>query len=216
MKWGGVVAGPMRLHDISPLISEDLDVWPGDVRYSGAKALEIGAGANIDLGSMTTTFHVGAHADAPNHYVAGGADIASVSLEPYFGACEVRDVEVGRGERVRPEHLLGEVRTPRVLLRTGTFPDPESWNDDFAALAPELVDHLADQGCLLVGIDTPSVDLFDDKVLLAHQRVAARGMANLEGLVLHGIPAGTYTLAAFPLKIRMADAAPVRAVLIEE
>lgn len=205
----------MRFHDISPLISEELDVWPGDVPFSSTKSLEIAKGANLDLGSMTTTFHAGAHADAPNHYVQGGADIASVPLDAYYGRCQVIDVEVPRRARVFPHDLKVEVDAPRVLFHTDTFPDPNAWNGDFASLSAELVDFLADQGCVLVGIDTPSVDLFDDKVLEAHQRLAARDMANLEGLVLHGIRPGIYTLAAFPLKIRGADAAPVRAVLIE-
>lgn len=206
----------MRFHDISPILSEDLDVWPGDVPFAGKKSLEIAKGHNIDLGSMTTTFHAGAHVDAPNHFVKDGGDAASMSLDPFFGACQVIDVDVGRGERILPHHVAVEIDAPRVLFHTDTFADPEEWNDDFAALSSELVDWLADQGVLLVGIDTPSIDLFDDKVLEAHGRVGARGLVNLEGIVLHGVPPGVYTLCAFPLKIRNADASPVRAVLIEE
>jgi len=206
----------MRLIDISPLISEDIDVWPGDVPFEGRKSLEIPKGHNIDLGSMTTTFHVGAHADAPIHYVAGGADAAGLELGHYYGTCEVIQVDVGRGERVKPDHLSEGPNAQRVLFKTGTFPDPEDWNDDFAALSPELIDHLNDNGVVLVGIDTPSVDLFDDKVLHTHERLHRHGMSNLEGLILHGVEPGLYTLAAFPLKIRRADASPVRAVLIDE
>ncbi|MEZ4457263.1 MAG: hypothetical protein R2882_12070 [Gemmatimonadales bacterium] len=32
-----------------------------------------------------------------------------------------------------------------MLIATGSFPDPERWNDDFAALAPDFVDELADR-----------------------------------------------------------------------
>ena len=41
-------------------------------------------------------------------------------------------------------------------------------------------------------------------------------MANLEGVVLTGVEPGTYTLAAFPLRLEGADASPVRAVLIAD
>jgi kynurenine formamidase len=65
-----------------------------------------------------------------------------------------------------------------------------------------------------VGIDTPSIDLFDDKKLLAHTAVARGDLAVLEGLVLDGVAPGAYTLIALPLPIEGADASPVRAVLL--
>jgi arylformamidase len=124
-------------------------------------------------------------------------------------------VEVERGERILPHHLKREVAAPRVLFRTGTFPDPESWNTDFASLSPELVEHLYARGVVLTGIDTPSVDPFESKALEAHQALARTGMRNLEGLVLDAVSEGLYTLSALPLKLEHADASPVRAVLIE-
>jgi arylformamidase len=101
-----------------------------------------------------------------------------------------------------------------VLLRTGTFPDPDQWNEDFAALSPELVHALAAQGVRLVGIDTPSVDPMTSKALEAHNAVADHDMAVLEGVVLDAVPPGLYTLVALPLRIEGADASPVRAVLV--
>ena len=56
----------------------------------------------------------------------------------------------------------------RILFKTGTFPDPEQWNDDFAYLDPGLVRRLGKMGVVLVGIDTPSVDAFDSKDLPSH------------------------------------------------
>lgn len=204
-----------RLLDISPPITPRIAVWPGDTPFSQAWLCRLDQGANLDLSSVTTTVHLGAHADGPSHYALGAPGIGERPLELYYGPCQVIHVDVGRGERVRPEHLAVPVSAPRVLFRTGTMPDPESWNTDFASLSPELVDHLAARGVRLVGIDTPSVDLFDDKVLLSHQRVAAHDMAVLEGLVLDHVHPGFYTLIALPLRLLGADASPVRAVLVE-
>lgn len=139
----------------------------------------------------------------------------AVDLAPYYGPCQVMRVAIARGERIRPSHLKGDIRAPRVLFHTGTFPDPEAWNTDFASLSPELIEHLHDQGVILVGLDTPSVDPFDSKALESHQALRRTGMRNLEGLVLDAVPDGLFTLAAFPLCIEGADASPVRAVLIE-
>jgi arylformamidase len=102
---------------------------------------------------------------------------------------------------------------PRVLFATGTFPDPEQFNTDFAALSPELVEHLNGLGVKLVGIDTPSVDPFDSKELPAHRTFLKHDMAILEGLVLAGVPAGVYEVIALPLRLVGFDASPVRAVL---
>ena len=205
----------MKIHDISPLLSPRLAVWPGDVPFSRSVALAMDQGANLDLSSMTTTLHLGAHADAPSHFLPGAAGMGAVELSPYYGPCQVMRVGVKRGERVLPRHLGAEIKAPRVLFHTGTFPDPGTWNTDFASLSPELVEHLHARGVVLVGLDTPSVDPFESKALEAHHALGRCGMRNLEGLVLDAVPDGIYTLAALPLKIEGADASPVRAVLVE-
>jgi arylformamidase len=102
---------------------------------------------------------------------------------------------------------------PRVLFATGTFPDPENWNRDFAALSVELVDFLHYRGVITVGIDTPSVDLFESKDLSAHKAMLRHDMSILEGLVLKDVPEGIYELIALPLRLVGFDASPVRAIL---
>jgi len=121
-----------------------------------------------------------------------------------------------RGRRILPADLPGPVQAPRLLLRTGSYPDPTRFNPGFASLSPALVHVLADQGVVLVGIDTPSVDPFDSKALESHQAILHRDLAILEGLVLDAVAPGLYTLIALPLRIPGADASPVRAVLVDE
>jgi arylformamidase len=205
-----------RLIDISPALSPHTAVWPGDVALQRQSALRIADGANIDLSAIRTTVHIGAHTDAPSHYAAAGAPIEKRSLDLYYGPCQVVAVSVGRGERIRSHHLQVAIEAPRILFRTGTFPDPNRWNGDFAALSAELVVFLAERGVVLVGIDTPSIDLADDKVLEAHTAVFARDLAILEGVVLDHVAPGRYTLIALPLPIAGADASPVRAALAPE
>lgn len=204
----------MKLIDISPVVDPSIAVWPGDTPYAHNMNLQIARGDNITLSDIRTTVHVGAHADAPSHYSSEGADIASRALDYYIGPCIVMRVEVARGERIRPEHIAQRgISAPRVLFKTGTFPDARAWNRDFASLSPELIDELYDHGVVLVGIDTPSIDPFDSKALEAHQAVAQYDMAILEGLVLAGVDEGEYELIAPPLRLSGADASPVRAIL---
>ncbi len=204
-----------RIIDITPPISADLAVWPGDVPFRRDINLSLEAGANIDLSSIQTTVHLGAHTDAPSHYQAGGAGIAARDLSYYLGDAQVMRVSVGPSERVRPEHLTAPITAHRVLFRTGSYPDPNAFNPDFCSLSPALIEQLAGEGVRLVGIDTPSIDPVDSKDLPSHAMVAAHNMAILEGIVLDDVPDGVYTLVALPLPIVGADASPVRAVLVE-
>jgi len=202
--------------DITPRVSTRLGVFPGDVPFSQDVLLDFPQGHNLKLSSVRTTVHLGAHVDAPCHYAVGGADIAAADLTRYLGPCEVVWAAVPRGVRVSSEHLpLGwQPRAPRVLFRTGSFPDPDHWNADFCSLEPALVEVLASQGVLLVGIDTPSVDPQDSKALETHGTIARAGLSILEGVVLEKAPAGLYTLIALPLPLEGFDASPVRAVLL--
>lgn len=199
--------------DISPRITPRLAVWPGDTPPSREVLLDLRRGDNINLSTLHATVHLGAHADAPSHYGANAPSIDERSLEYYVGECQVMRVPVPRGTCLTAAMLPGAVQAPRLLLATGTFPDPEAFNEDFAALSPELVHALHRQGVKLLGIDTPSVDPFTSKDLPAHQAFLTCDMAILEGLVLDGVPEGRYELIALPLRLVGFDASPVRAML---
>ena len=201
------------IYDISPPITDRLNVWPGDTPPSREVLLDMRRGDNITLSTLRSTVHLGAHADAPSHYGADAPTIDARGLDYYLGPCQVMRVAVGRGARITPATLPGAVRAERVLIATGTYPNPEEFNTDFAALAPELVEFMHRQGVKLIGIDTPSVDLFDSKDLPSHLMFLRCDMAILEGLVLKDVPDGLYELIALPLGLVGFDSSPVRAVL---
>lgn len=203
----------MKLYDITPPITDALAVWPGDTGVSRQVLLDMQRGDNITLSTLRATVHLGAHADAPSHYGKNAATIDQRDLDFYLGRCQVVRVSIARGTRVTPDLLGDSVTEERLLIATGTFPDAEKWNDDFAALAPELVDWLHAKGVRLVGIDTPSVDLMTSKDLPSHQAFLRNDMAILEGLDLKLVPEGTYELIALPLRLAGFDASPVRAIL---
>ncbi len=201
------------IYDITPPITNRLKVWPGDAPPAREVLLDMSRGDSITLSTLRATVHLGAHADAPSHYGAGAPAIDARSLDYYLGPCQVMRVAVGRGVRIAPEMLPGVVRAERVLVATGTYPNPEEFNTDFAALSPELVEFMRRQGVKLIGVDTPSVDLFDSTDLPSHQMFLRCDMAILEGLVLMDVPEGLYELIALPLRLVGFDASPVRAVL---
>jgi arylformamidase len=201
------------IYDISPPIDPALKVWPGDTPPSREVLLDMKKGANLTLSSLHATVHLGAHTDAPSHYGADAPSIEQRNVEIYLGPCQVMRVAVGRAERIMPAALSGPPLAARILFATGTFPDPTEFNEDFAALSPELVDHLHAGGVRLVGLDTPSVDPFASKDLPAHKACLRHDIAILEGVVLDGVPVGIYELIALPLRLVGYDGSPVRAIL---
>lgn len=204
-----------RILDISPLLSARTAVFPGDTAFSRRVALEVERGDPVTLSSVTTTVHLGSHADAPLHYAAGGRAIHEQPLDLYIGPCIVVRVQVPPGALVGVPEVAGRVPfgTERVLIATGSYPDHDAWTETFAALDPGLVRWLDTRGVRLVGVDTPSVDPAASKELPAHAAFRERDMAIIEGLVLADVPEGAYELVALPLRIEGADASPVRAIL---
>jgi arylformamidase len=199
--------------DITPLAGPALAVWPGDTPLRREVALDIARGDNLTLSSLRATVHLGAHADAPSHYGGDADPIDRRPLEPYLGPCQLLRRPAARGTRLGPQVLPERLAAPRVLFATGSYPDPTRFNRDFVALSAELVQELRRRGARLVGIDTPSVDLFESKELPAHRACLDAEIAILEGLVLDQVPEGVYELIALPLKLEGFDASPVRAVL---
>ena len=204
-----------KLWDISPPIAPDSPLFPGDTGYSQQWTATIAPGCPVNLSAITMSPHIGAHADAPLHYGAGAATIGQVDLAPYLGPCRVIHA-IDCGPLVQIEHLAHALRDPppRVLVRTCPKA-PTAWSPEFTAFAPETVAALAALGVQLVGIDSQSVDPADSKLLPSHHTLLRLNLRVLENLVLDDVPAGDYELIALPLKLMLADASPVRAILRE-
>jgi arylformamidase len=199
--------------DITPPLTQHLAVWPGDTPLTREILADLARGDNITLSTLRATVHLGSHADGPSHYGKDAPSIDQRRLDYYIGPCHVIRVNVARATRITPSMFSDKITASRVLFATNTYPDPRKWNNDFAALSVELIDFLDEHGVITVGIDTPSIDLFDSKDLLAHKAILRHNMSILEGLVLKDVPPGDYELIALPLPLVGFDASPVRAIL---
>lgn len=204
----------MDYYDISPLISEKIAVFPGDKNFQRIVSLDIHKG-HLELSSIASTLHLGAHVDAPIHYHADGESISERSLNYYLGPCQV--IEVPKSTMLINTEVIKNIPilAERILFKTLSFPDPNHWSENFTALMPETIHFLAKKKVILVGIDTPSIDPAESKTLDSHKAIFQHNMAILEGIVLNEVPEGLYHLIALPLKIKDADASPVRAILLK-
>ena len=150
----------------------------------------------------------------PCHYGADAPAIHQHCLDYYLGPCQVvRGQCCPHRRAITPAMLPGLPWPSRSTSSPGTYPDPEQFNTDFAALAPELVQHLHQLGVTLIGIDTPSAIFSIRKTCPAIVHFSANDMAILENLILKDVPEGVYELIALPVQACGFDASPVRAVL---
>ncbi|HNS85851.1 MAG TPA: arylformamidase [Parvularculaceae bacterium] len=206
----------MALIDISPALSPATPVFPGDTPFSSLRTWILSGDCPVNVSKMTMTTHIGAHADAPMHFINDGAPIDKAPLEPYIGLCSVIDARGVRNLLAADElaRRVGEKSLqPRILFRFFDQAPQSAWPLEFPAVGADAVHWLADRGAILVGVDTPSLDPQHSKLMDAHHAVGARNLRILEGLVLDEVDEGDYELIAPPLKLAGLDAAPVRAVL---
>jgi len=203
----------VTLRDISVLTGVGTPEWPGDTPFSCGWSAQIADGSSVNLTSITTSPHVGTHADAPLHVKDGGAGAESLPLDAFIGAALV--IEVAGPARDLGDELLARVPdgTARLLLRTGFTIADGAFPVDWPALSAATAALLVQRGLRLLGVDAPSVDRRESKTLAVHHALFDGGAQVLENLDLRGVSEGNYELLAAPTRWSAVDAAPVRAVL---
>ena len=206
---------PRALIDISVLVNESTPEWPGDTPYSCRWTWDMARGDSVNVSCISTSPHVGTHADAPFHVDPSWPTADAMGLEPFSGPARVVDVRTAEGPLTLESLGLasGRVTGDRLLVRTGQsfakgeFPTTWPWLDE------QAVKELVKGGLRLFGVDAPSVDARDSKTLAVHRALFGGGAMILENLDLSAVEPGDYELTAYPLRIAGLDAAPVRAVL---
>jgi arylformamidase len=210
------------LIDISIPMSADTPPWPGDTPFSCGWTCRREQGDSVNLGTLTSSPHVGTHADAPVHIESDWAASESLPLGAFVGECLVlalpqgfpvtRDISADDLAALMSA-ACGERVVTRILLRSGYSLSRRVFPDDWPVLSLEATQWLLARGMQLWGTDAPSVDRRTSKDLPVHHALFAGGAFVLETLALDGVTPGVYELLAQPLAIEGADAAPVRALL---
>jgi gluconate:H+ symporter, GntP family len=193
-------------------------VYEGDAPMRFERLKDMHRGDPLTLSVYSMGAHSGTHVDAPMHFVADGAPIDRVPLEPLIGPARVIDIpdavqsidaaELSRHEWKGAPRLLFRTRSSsRGWMRTSTF------HRDFAYVAPDAAQLIADAGVVLVGVDYISAEQFGAPAPRTHRILLGQGIPIVEGLMLENVQAGEYDLIVLPLKVANHEGAPARAVL---
>jgi arylformamidase len=204
-----------RIYDISRTIGPRTAVWPGDPGFHFRVTGLIAEGSSVNITRFEMSPHTATHADAPWHVYDTGLKTEGFDLSKFIGPAQVISIARQSGP-ITVAEVQDQVQGPveRLLFHSWVSDHPdEEFVKDFPHPSPELVDWFADQGGVLMGFDSASVDDFNSKHLPGHHRLRERGLAWLELLYLANVPDGQYELVALPLKFEGLCASPVRAIL---
>ncbi len=114
---------------------------------------------------FTGNMHISTHLNAPIHLIQGGADVADLSIDRFFGTGVVLDLPRARWELVTAADLAKAAPAiaegDRVIINTG-WHHKYSDSMEYFGLAPGLAEDAAHwlvaKKIALFGIDTPFVD----------------------------------------------------------
>lgn len=203
------------MRDISIAMGSRTPEWPGDTPFSCGWTWRIRDGSSVNVSAITSSPHVGTHADAPLHVRDGWPASDALPLDAFVGravVCTVRG-DVEQLTLADLPTLPREERIERLLLRTNRSVADGHFPDAWPAFELTALQTLLDRGLRLLGVDAPSVDPRESKSLDAHHLLFEHGANVLENLDLRDVADGEYELIALPIKMQAVDAAPVRAVL---
>lgn len=200
------------------LDSATTPVYEGDAPMKFDFLKDMRRGDPLTLSAFSLGAHSGTHVDAPMHFVADGAPVDRIALEALVGPARVVQIPdsvqaIDAAELARHQ-WRGAVR---VLFRTRSterrWMSSAEFHRDFAYIAPDAAQLLADAGVKLVGIDYISAEQFGAPAPLTHRILLGKGIPIVEGLDLADVPAGDYDLIVLPMKVRGHEGAPARAIV---
>lgn len=153
--------------------------------------------------------------DSPYHILEDGEKLDAISLDKVITGCRVLDLSKV-AEKISKADLEGkEIQEGDfILLRTKNSHE-DILERDFIYLDKSGAEYLRDKKIKGVGIDSLGIER-NQPGHETHKILLGEGIVILEGLRLAGIDEGEYFLFAAPIKLKNAEAAPVRAILIKD
>ena len=193
-------------------------VYAGDAPMKFDFLKDMRKGDGFTLSAYSLGAHSGTHIDAPMHFIRDGASIDHVSLDPLMGPARIIDipdsVQAIDAKELERHEWKG---APRVIFRTRSalrgWMHSSTFHRDFAYVAPDAAQMLADADVRLVGVDYISAEQFGAPAPLTHRTLLGKGIPIVEGIQLDSIPAGDYDLIVLPMKVGGHEGAPARAIL---
>jgi len=206
----------MKIIDISMPIRIDMPVYKGRASKKPSILVE----SDFTNGTAHETriemnVHTGTHVDTSLHIIPGGSTIDSLDLARVVTPCKVLDFSGLSDDRISEHHLenRGIAADDFILLKTRNSLE-DILEAEYVYLDKSGAEYLRDIGIRGVGIDALGIER-SQPGHETHKILFGAYIIILEGLLLREVMEGDYFLVAAPVLIAGAEAAPVRAFLMD-
>ncbi|WP_315116234.1 cyclase family protein [uncultured Clostridium sp.] len=206
----------MKIYDISMDIHNKMTVYKNkDEKRPVIKVLQDFSKGSSYESRISMDMHTGTHIDAPLHMIEKGSTMDEFNIENVVTECKVVDLTSIK-DRITEEDFenKGINEGDFILLKTRNSFE-EGFDFNFVFLHESGAKYLKERGIKGVGIDSLGIERSQEGHE-THKILLGNGITIIEGLRLKEINEGKYLLCALPLKIKGVEAAPARAILIEQ
>jgi arylformamidase len=159
--------------------------------------------------------HAGTHIDAPFYLYKEKWTADKVPFDRLIGECQVLDLTNVRDMITESDLKKLNINKKMVLLKTkNSFDSLKKYNPRHVALSVEAAKYLVKKGVKTIGYDYQSFEREGKNEV--HTVFLSKNVIVIDNLRLKETKPKAYTLICLPVKITGTDAAPSRAILIEE
>jgi len=200
--------------DISMDLDENTVVWVDDEK---PKLVPIARKpkAPVNFTWLNFSAHAGTHIDAPYYLFEHKWKSNEVPLNILNGDCQVIDLTNITDMITKKDLEKKKILSKRVLLKTkNSFDNLKEYNPKHISLSVDGAEYLRDLKIELVGFDYQSFER-EGKTEI-HSIFMKNNIICLDNLRLGKTSEKIYTLLCLPIKVIGIDAAPARAILLED
>lgn len=178
---------------------------------------------NLEL--LFLSSHTGTHLDAPYHFVKNGIKIHQIPLYRLVGNGILIKIRKGKNQSITKNDLILFERKHGNIPKNSSIFFYTEWQKNLNSnyyfinnpgLSESAATYLVSKKINLVGIDSPSIDLGQDKIFKVHKILAKNNILIVENLSnLNKISSKQFDFVILPLKLKDATGSPVRAIAIQ-
>ena len=188
----------MKIIDLTHTIDSTIPHYPGDIKPTLVQTKFIDKDGYNDS-TIHTSMHIGTHLDAPSHMSKSNINMKDIPLSRLIGHAVLLDVQ---GEKIieHKNSYNNQIKeNDMILFLTGH--DQLFYSDThyktYPSLSDKMVDFLISKKVKLIGLDTPSPDLYPfphherlltNNILIAENLTNLNKLVGLDNMELHVIP----------------------------
>jgi len=215
-----------RFIDVSHTVRSGMITYPGlpapyicDFLSRVASRQKYAQGTEFQIGRIEMIANTGTYVDAPFHRYAEGKDLSQLPLTSLadLDALVVR-IASSHGRAIDAQSFNNmPVKGKAVLVQTGWSRHfgTEQYGKGHPFLTKEAARYLAEEGAVLVGIDSLNIDDTGDGQRPVHTTLLGNEIPIVEHLTnLDALPDGNFRFFAVPVKVEAFGSFPVRAFAI--